>query len=72
MTNDENINNMSIEEKTELLLCVPCGHCNNFNNGETNCNGKCFDGVKAWLESQVEELSFFNSTEDNYLDGYFD
>lgn len=66
MTNFERIRNMTIEEIAEALfkrsLCyVDCekycaytkdGRCYKFEN---DGKGSCVDGIKLWLETEVEE-----------------
>lgn len=61
MTNYEHIRNMSVEEMAFAMLRdiekdVVCEYCKPTLRKETkHCNGKCTEGIKKWLESEVEE-----------------
>lgn len=59
MTNYEKIKNMSVEEMAKMLLfkkfsCVPfceeCNNCNQYNFKLPHCE----EGIKQWLNSEVE------------------
>lgn len=60
MNNYEKIKNMTIEEMARFFKHIKnyiCKLCI-YNNNEYNCysdNLSCFDGIKQWLESEVED-----------------
>lgn len=49
-TNFERIKAMSIDEMAEMLdyFNIDCTNC----PVTLNCNGKCYDQLKQWLESE--------------------
>ena len=60
MNNYEKIKAMTIEEMVRLFKLIENNMCELciYNNNEYNCysdNLSCFDGIKLWLESEVEE-----------------
>ncbi len=50
MTNADKIRQMSNEELVELLDCDFCIY-----KGKRYCHIECEEGIKAYLESEVEE-----------------
>ena len=60
-TNNDMINEMSVEEKAEFIYKVKfkgmaiCKLCVYENNCFDDCNKTCKDGIKQWLEREVEE-----------------
>lgn len=56
MTNYERIKNMSIEEMAKALdVLTPCEHCKyNHKCGQGYPDRECADGVRLWLESEVD------------------
>lgn len=57
MTNFEKIKTMTVEEMAKLLDEGECWHCVRYKTQTAlECLGcVCADGVKQWLESEVEE-----------------
>jgi hypothetical protein len=55
MTNYEKIKAMSVEEMAELIDDSPCNSCNYRQKGFSKCPQECEEGIKEWLESEVEE-----------------
>lgn len=53
MTNFERIKAMTVEELAELISKSPCYNCKK--TSDQTCTIPCFQGVKQWLESEVEE-----------------
>lgn len=53
MTNFEKIKQMSVEEMI-MLIChnYKCRKCVQYHRQE--CDGYCYNGIKEWLESEVE------------------
>lgn len=59
-TNNDRINEMSVEEKAEFFSsgdsCILCSYCNE--NGCEKINSSnpndCINGIKQWLESEAE------------------
>ena len=49
MTNGDRIRQMSNEELVELLNCHFCTYFDNL-----YCGSRCEEGIKAYLESEVE------------------
>ena len=64
MTNLERIRNMDVSELAQAINnpCSCCIHCARDDNGNTilyeeDClNNCCYDGIKAWLESNTVSL----------------
>ena len=55
MTNYEQIKNMSVEELAEIFnRNYKCNRCA-FNSHPYICNANCLDGIKQYLESEVED-----------------
>lgn len=54
MTNFEKIKQMSVEEMV-MLICYnyKCRKCVQYHRQE--CDGYCYNGIKEWLESEVQE-----------------
>ena len=52
MTNYDLIQNMSLEEMAEYI----CHHykCRKCDWEHKTCSGKCVEGIKRWLESEVD------------------
>lgn len=59
MNNYERIKQMSIEEMAEFFSRSDCDVCiYNPETSECDCcsdNLECYDGIKQWLESEVEQ-----------------
>lgn len=60
MTNYERIKSMSVEEMANAIHSIdyPCEFCmqnrHRDHNGLCNASGSCVDGIKRFLESEVE------------------
>lgn len=56
MTNYEQIKNMSVEEMAKALdVPTPCDYCYyNHKCGYGHQDRECADGIRLWLESEVE------------------
>ena len=54
-TNYDRIRNMSVEDFTDFIYYnYRCRRCA-FNNGfGATCGGECKEGIKKWLESEVD------------------
>lgn len=60
MTNLERIKQMDVEEMAAEFRITMCNHCKGFANGTCIYTGyskhtRCLNGIKAWLEQEVEE-----------------
>ena len=54
MTNYEMVKQLSVEDMAEFLeRSAGCGVCI-YNTKTLVCVGQCEDGIKQWLESEVE------------------
>ncbi len=54
-TNNDKINEMSVEEKAELFLRTCCVYCA-YRRKRKDCQLKrCVRGITEWLESEAEE-----------------
>ena len=55
MTNYDRIRNMSVDEMAEFINGrSPCDTCK-LHDGQTCANVWCIQGVKQWLESEVDD-----------------
>lgn len=52
-TNYDRIRGMSVEEMSFLLECSPCGYCELY-EGQNCDNTSCNQGIRQWLESEVD------------------
>jgi len=55
MNNFEKIKSMTIEEMADFLDDGCSTYCDTYcDYGKTGCYGDCHQGIKKWLESEVE------------------